>query len=168
MHSSQRVQRILLLLLGLWTAGIVLAPLLSAAGSSAGSVLYSLYQPVCHQFDHRSFHLAGEKLAVCIRCSSIYIAFFLSSVLIVLRKQNGMVAIPSKGWIVAALLPMAADAIFSFLTGYESSTLSRAVTGGLSGLILPWALLPLLTEAIIQLRSRSITKEGSPYVRETQ
>ena len=53
----------------LWCVSIVAAPLLGL------SWIYSLFSRICHQDPPRSWHLAGEPLAVCIRCTSIYFGF---------------------------------------------------------------------------------------------
>lgn len=168
MKPAKRIQLIVLLLVGLWSAGILLAPMLSAAGSPIGSAFYSLYAPVCHQFDHRSLHVDGEKLGVCVRCSAIYFSFFLSALVLATWRKKAGASLPANRWIFVAVVPMGIDAILSLLTGYESTTASRAVTGALFGLIMPWYVLPLFIEALSQLRTRFIIKEGSPYVREAQ
>ncbi len=43
--------------------------------------VYKLFSFVCHQSDSLSFWINGSKLAVCSRCTGIYQAFFISSVL---------------------------------------------------------------------------------------
>ena len=53
----------------LWCLSIVAAPVFGLHW------LYEFYSRICHQIPARSWHLAGEPLAVCIRCSSIYFAF---------------------------------------------------------------------------------------------
>ena len=168
MQPSKHIQVVILLLVGLWSAGILLAPILSAAGSPIGSALYSIYAPVCHQLDHRSFRLAGEKLAVCVRCSAIYFSFFVSTLALVLLRRTSIRVLPSRPWILLALAPIAADAILSLLTGYESTTVSRVATGALFGLMMPWYVVPLVAEGVSQLRTRFTIKEGSSYARETQ
>lgn len=168
MQPSKRIQLVILLLVSLWSAGILLAPILSAAGSPIGSAFYSIYAPVCHQLDHRSFHLEGEKLAVCVRCSAIYFSFLLSTLALVLLRRSPTHALPSRIWILLGLAPIAADAILSLLTGYESTTASRVATGSLFGLMMPWYVVPLIVEGVSQLRTRFTIKEGSSYARETQ
>jgi uncharacterized membrane protein len=168
MQPSKHIQVVILLLVGLWSAGILLAPILSAAGSPIGSAFYSIYAPVCHQFDHRSFHVAGEKFGVCVRCSAIYFSFFVSTLALVPLRRTSIRALPSRPWILLGLAPIAADAILSLLTGYESTTASRVATGALFGLMMPWYVVPLLTEGVSQLRTRFTIKEGSSYARETQ
>ena len=53
-------------------AAIVLAP---ALGSQP---LYSLFSALCHQIPERTWHLGGLPMAVCIRCSAIYLGFLLA------------------------------------------------------------------------------------------
>ena len=52
-----------------WCLSIILAPVLGL------SWVYDFFSAICHQDPARSWHLAGEPLAVCIRCASIYFAF---------------------------------------------------------------------------------------------
>ena len=39
--------------------------------------IYAFFSRICHQDPARSFHIAGTALPVCIRCSSVYLGFFL-------------------------------------------------------------------------------------------
>jgi uncharacterized membrane protein len=52
-----------------WCIGIVAAPLFG------WSWIYTFFSHICHQDPARSWHVFGEPLAVCIRCSSIYAGF---------------------------------------------------------------------------------------------
>ncbi len=68
----------------LWCGAIVLAPAFAAWQSLppwVSSLLYRFFDPVCHQIDGRSFHLLGFPLAVCSRCSSVYLAFLAGALL---------------------------------------------------------------------------------------
>jgi uncharacterized membrane protein len=38
--------------------------------------LYSFFSSICHQLPDRSWHIHGEPLALCIRCTAISIGFF--------------------------------------------------------------------------------------------
>jgi uncharacterized membrane protein len=53
----------------LWCLSIVAAPLFGLKW------VYALFAGICHQDAARSWHIANEPLAACIRCSSIYFAF---------------------------------------------------------------------------------------------
>jgi uncharacterized membrane protein len=53
----------------LWCLSIIAAPVFHV------SFVYDFFSRICHQEPGRSWHLAGEPFAVCIRCASIYFAF---------------------------------------------------------------------------------------------
>jgi uncharacterized membrane protein len=53
----------------LWCVSIIAAPVFGL------NSVYSFFSGICHQDPTRSWHVAGEPLAVCIRCTSIYFAF---------------------------------------------------------------------------------------------
>ncbi|MBI2619312.1 MAG: DUF2085 domain-containing protein [Ignavibacteriales bacterium] len=166
MNFSYKVYSALFLLTAAWCAGIVAAPFLRTLDLSVlSSLLYSIYSHVCHQFDSRSFHVGGEPLGVCIRCTAIYGGFVLSlAAYPFLRRQHRSVA-PSP-WILAVFLaPMAAD-VFLNLSGLMNSTnLSRLLSGISCGLALPYYLVPPLTEAIHQIAH---SRGGWFHARETR
>jgi uncharacterized membrane protein len=168
MEFNKRTYLILLLLVALWCGGIVLAPSLSTTLPGVSSFLYSLYSPICHQIDARSFHLFGEKVGVCSRCSSIYFGFLLSLVLYPFFQKLQAPAFPKKHWIALAILPMVIDVFLNFLGIQESTLLTRAITGLLFGLILPFYLVPPLLEGIVQLRDQHLARGGFFYARKTQ
>jgi uncharacterized membrane protein len=62
----------------LWVAAIVAAPLAVASphpAFSRGAVLvYGVGRMVCHQRPERSFHLYNRQLAVCARCTGLYVS----------------------------------------------------------------------------------------------
>jgi uncharacterized membrane protein len=53
----------------LWCLSIVAAPVLGLRW------VYLFFSAICHQDPERSWHLFGVALPVCIRCTSIYMAF---------------------------------------------------------------------------------------------
>jgi len=60
-------------LAGLWTAGVVLAPWLTAHDLVLGHWLRWLYRPGCHQISDRCLDLGFGPLAVCARCAGLYL-----------------------------------------------------------------------------------------------
>jgi len=169
-----RTQRRLLIgiafLAALWCTGIFGAPLMRHAGLGIADHLYAFYGRVCHQLGGRSWHLNGEPLAVCVRCSAIYLSF-LASVLALLAFPSRWSRIPSMIPLAAALSLMALDAFLN-VTGIAASTeLHRVITGSLVGALLPWYLVPLLVDAIAGVRRtpRSNVAQGEPvHVRKTK
>lgn len=128
----KRELNILIAAAGLWTAGIIAAPLLSGTWPSA--LLYRGFAVVCHQFDARSFHLDGEPFGVCIRCTAIYAGFL--AALIMLRS---FVRLRERAWdtvplLVVTSIPMALDGGAVLFGWWDGTTLSRTLTGGAFGI----------------------------------
>jgi uncharacterized membrane protein len=62
----------------LWVAAVVIAPLASAspvpAIARAAVLVYGAGGFLCHQRPERSFHIRGRQLAVCARCTGLYVS----------------------------------------------------------------------------------------------
>jgi uncharacterized membrane protein len=148
----------------LWCGAILLAPSLAAwevAPRGFSLILYRFFAPICHQIDGRSFHLFGFPLAVCSRCSSIYIAFLAGTLLYPLIYNLQRPAMPPRLLLLVALLPMVFDAGTGFLGFYEATFLSRTLTGALFGLLLPLYIIPGAIEGADGLFSSHFQK-GTP------
>ena len=150
----------LLLLVALWCAALLAAPLLQSWGSPVGGFFYEAFSKICHQMDQRSFHLAGLKLAVCARCSSIYFGFLLTLLGLSLLGPLEKLRVPRLLWLGCAILPMLLD-VFLNDSGILFSTLTtRAVTGVIFGAILPFYIAPPLLEAVAQIHRSSLNFGG--------
>lgn len=148
----------------LWCAAIVLAPAFAAwqaAPSWVSSLLYRFFDPVCHQIDARSFHLFGFPLAVCSRCSSIYLAFLAGTLLYPLVYDLQHPAMPARILLLIAFVPMVFDAAAGFVGLYESSFLLRTLTGALFGVVFPLFIIPAAIEGAGQLFGTQLQK-GTP------
>ncbi len=159
MRLADSTYRTLLLLVALWCAGIVAAPILTMYDLPFADALPSWYSPVCHQLAFKSFTFGGEPWGVCIRCSAIYFSFFAALLAYPFLQRRFLRRIPSTHWLILAVAPLGIDAVASLTSFYESTTLSRLVTGSLFGSMMPWFLLPPLTEGIAQLRHH-FSKKG--------
>ncbi len=137
-----------------WCAAILLAPVLAVTKggvSSCTGVLYAFFSPVCHQIGHRSFHVFGEPLAVCSRCSAIYLGFLLGAVVYPFFRSIDRPVTPPRWLVILAVLPMVLD-VLPGMVGLHTVTLtSRVVTGGIFGIILPFVVLPVAIEGIVQI-----------------
>jgi uncharacterized membrane protein len=148
----------------LWCGAIILAPALAgweAVPPWASSIVYRFFDPICHQIDARSFHLFGFPLAVCSRCSSIYMAFLAGTLLYPLLYDIGQPRMPSRLLLLVAVVPMVFDAGAGFLGLYETSFLMRTLTGALFGAVLPLFIIPAAIEGASQLFSTQLQK-GTP------
>jgi uncharacterized membrane protein len=168
MDINKRVYTILILLTAFWCIGILLAPALQANHPVASAIVYSAYSPICHQIDHRCFHLFEAKWGVCIRCSAIYFSFFLSLLLYPLFRRLSSPLFPGRWWIALAVAPMILDVLLNFTGIHPSTPLTRTITGMLFGSVLPFYILPPLLEGVAQLRSQFSARGGLFYARKAQ
>ena len=139
----------------LWCGAIFAAPLLSGGPwSGVSSFLYQFFHPICNQLDSHSFHIAGEKTAVCIRCTSIYVSF-LAGLLVypALSAPTRRIEAGRHSLLVAAA-PMVVDVALSVLKIHESTSLSRLLTGSFFGIIAVFIVVPILMDAMSELKNR--------------
>jgi uncharacterized membrane protein len=135
----------------LWCGLIVAAPLLTAAGGTGavvGKLIYDLFHPVCHQFDGRSLHIAGERLAVCSRCSAIYAGFLLGLLAYPAFRPVGRPHMPSRTVLLIAVTPMLLDVGLDIIGVHETGLATRLVTGGIFGLLAPYVVMPVVFGAL--------------------
>jgi uncharacterized membrane protein len=61
-----------------WAAALFVAPRAlhssNRFASTAASIVYAAGSNICHQRPERSFHLDGQKLPVCARCTGLYVS----------------------------------------------------------------------------------------------
>jgi uncharacterized membrane protein len=114
-----------------WCLSIILAPVLGL------SWVYDFFSSICHQDPARSWHLAGEPLAVCIRCASIYFAFAVSLWL-------GLKA--NVRWLRVSVLLLVCEFIVARLV--IDAALLRSISGVLVGL----SAAPFIREAFEEIR----------------
>ncbi|MBP9212250.1 MAG: DUF2085 domain-containing protein [Bacteroidetes bacterium] len=115
----------------LWTAGIVAAPLLH--GTLTSELLYRSYSVVCHQFEDRSFHVAGAPFGVCIRCSAVYIGFTAALLLLVAWDRFRTVNWNTHILLAVTAVPMALDGTADHIGLWQSTAGTRIATGALFG-----------------------------------
>jgi uncharacterized membrane protein len=143
-----------------WCAALFLAPILSASGPALRGTavfLYSFFHPVCHQLDDRSFHVFGHPLAVCARCSAIYLAFLSGTILYPAIRRAW---VPTRSVLAVSIVPMLADVLAGALGLHEISNLSRAITGALFGITLPLFVIPAAVEAMTQVLTSLAREHG--------
>ncbi len=75
----------------------------------------------CHQSSKRSFRFNGCFFNICSRCSGIYIGFFTSSLLFLIR--------PPLYLLTLMALPLIFDGLIQKYTSYESNNTRRFVSG---------------------------------------
>ncbi len=142
-----------------------LAPYLAALGADLpAGVIYTLYRLTCHQLPERSFFISGHKVAICARCSGIYLAFWsmgllygLWSLLPFSRRCHWPPL--SLRVLFILLLPMAIDGVTQLLGLRASTNLLRALTGALAGSGFGLFIYPTLEIGFSEVRERVTLKE---------
>jgi uncharacterized membrane protein len=163
------VHIVVILAVSAWCFAILVPPVLSSLPGDTGRVAaasYTVFAPVCHQWDSHSLHLLGHKLGVCARCSAIYFGF-LAGVLMQLPVRR-MVLRRSALWLIFGALPMCVDAGLDIVGLHPGSITSRLLTGGLFGVISACVLLPSLVEAIRSLTTTLSPPQGTLYDTQTR
>ena len=117
-----------------WFALVTLAPELPPA---LAALVYAAGGFVCHQQPERSFHWHGEQLAVCARCTGIYLGACSAALLAPLppsvhaRWTNPPARV---AWLLAtAAVPTVATVIAEWAGWWSAPSIVRAGTGVLLG-----------------------------------
>jgi uncharacterized membrane protein len=175
MNTSMTIRIYLLItfLVILWCAGIIAAPLLMHAGyDGSADIVYAVFSRICHQNEMHSFHVDGEKMGVCMRCSAIYFGFLAGLLIMPFSGALKRMRTPNSKLILAVMIPMLVDVLLNAAGLHRSTTLTRVATGLFFGGVMPWCIVPLLVEACSQFINKK--KNHSPdsgvytYVRKTQ
>ena len=121
---------------GFAVLAVVLAPVFASEDRLEAAALYAALRPFCHQQVERAWWLAGEPLAVCVRCFGFYWGMAAGSFVAVQLGSRqavvgaGALCLVSWGWEAAGLAALPAE--WRFMTGLVVGlTASRAVTTGL-------------------------------------
>jgi uncharacterized membrane protein len=124
-----------LILVVVWIAGIIWVPLLSVNGEhpTVLSILHYTYGRVCHQIDARSFHLDGHPFAVCARCFGIYFGYLVGLIVYPFKTSLARIELPDRSWLIASLAPVGVDVASGYLGIYESTLVTRSLTGFIAG-----------------------------------
>lgn len=123
----------------LWTGLVIYAPVAAsgrapASGQVVAAMTYFAGSLVCHQRPERSFHLHGSKLAVCARCTGLYVGGALGLAVALFRTRRRSTA-AARTALALALLPIAASVALEWLGLIETSNLVRFLTGLPAGFV---------------------------------
>lgn len=168
------------LVLGLQAFLPFLAPNLMHLGQNgAGQLLYRLYAPLCHQLPERSFFLFGPrwtysllqlqkhlgndvplryigdqvigfKTTVCQRDVATYLATWAAGLIFAIVRRH-LQPLPFKFFILLCL-PITIDGFAQLLGVWDSTPLSRTISGALFGLACVWLAFPAIESGVSNLR----------------
>lgn len=146
---------ILVVSTSLWCMVLVLPPLSASfhlLPASVSGQIYRIYSLVCHQYDSRSLHINGCKLAVCCRCTAIYFGFLAGVLCIPIFSHKKISSI--RLWMVIAVLPMAVDVTLDTFAIHGSDMYARLSTGGFFGVVAALIITPIFTEGCSEILHR--------------
>ena len=113
---------------------------------------------VCHQLPERSFHLAGEQLPLCARCSGTFLGALAGFVLLTLRGRHraiGLPPVPITVVLVVFIFALGVDGLNSYLTFfpgmphlYQPHNWLRLTTGTFNGLALSSIIYPVFNYSL--------------------
>jgi uncharacterized membrane protein len=122
---------------------IIAAPLAHTHGHTIFAFrIYQAFGYLCHQISDRSFHIEGEKLAVCARCAGLYTGFALGVLVYPLVRSLRQLETPARAWLLIAAAPTAIDWLLGFFGVWENTHLSRSLTGALLGTVCAFYVVP--------------------------
>lgn len=127
-----------LTLAAIWLLSIAAAPHLLARGSKASALVYAVFSPLCHQEPARCFRISGFPLAVCARCTGVYLGFFLGLLAWPFAGRPARPRLPSVRTFLAATLPIAVDGVGNALGLWTSPPVLRFGVGLAWGGLLPF------------------------------
>ena len=125
---------------------IVTAPLALGSHPQLATNIYGGFAAFCHQLPERSYFIAGNKLAVCSRCTGLYAGFALTLLFYPLFRSLRATDWPPPVWLVLASLPMGIDFLLTFLGIWENTHTSRLLTGLLLGSVSVFYVMPGVAE----------------------
>ncbi len=145
MKFNLKIYVIFLSVTFLWTLSTYLIPAFESMGGiweKAAGYGYVFFASTCHQIDDRSFFIFGNKMAVCSRCASVYTGFLAGVILYPFLKGLENRKLPSIWILLAFALFLFLDAAFDVLDILKNTFISRALTGSMIGILLPFYLIP--------------------------
>ena len=138
---------------------VLLAPIELANNHSAIAIaIYRAFSKVCHQQPERSFFIAGYPLAVCARCTGLYVGFTFTLILYPLIVSLNRTFTPPRKWLILAAMPLAIDFSLNFFGIWTNTHSSRLLTGLLLGSVAVFYVVP----GLMDLAWRGLRISSSP------
>jgi len=151
--------RVYLLLLGgifCWCGFIIAAPYLAHRDHELSSgMLYLLFSQICHQHASRSLFIWGKQLAVCSRCTGIYLGFLFGAMVYPIMRYFKAELPPRPLLFVLAAVPMTFDMSLTLIRFWENTSWSRFSSGFLFGNVISLFIIPGILIATRMKNNRS-------------
>ena len=131
-------------------------PLLSTGETGFRKVagfIVLFFSRICHQAPDRSFCLLGQPLAVCSRCTGIYVGFLLGVIVYPFFKTLGRVTLPGRRVLLLGVVPTVLEVLLVRLGLIQDDPMVRSVTGSILGGVVAFYVLPAVFD-IVNLRTQ--------------
>lgn len=139
------------IVVALWCVLFILAPYLAHFGFKTHSgIIYIFFSKICHQQADRSFFIYGKQLAVCSRCTAIYLGFFVGTLLQMALSMTKKHLHPSRILLLLAMIPISADLSLTFFGIWENTFFTRFITGTILGSIVSFYIVPGLENIFME------------------
>jgi uncharacterized membrane protein len=106
----------------------------SPALKALSGMAYLLFDPFCHQLAGRSFHVNDVQLAVCARCTGVYLGLFMGGLIFMVLKK------PMPKVMLLPLALLAVDGLLNFAGIIGTPALVRFGIGLCAGMSGGWLL----------------------------
>lgn len=160
MKNARFTYFIILLGTAVWCSAVVLAPVFISypgAFSEFGKLLYSFFHPVCHQVKERSFFIHDMPLGVCSRCTAIYFAFFIGTLIYPAVQSINKAKMPPRWILFLSCIPLVVDG-FPYRFGmYETTPATRVITGSIAGFALAFFIVPAAIRGVSEIVADRLT-----------
>jgi uncharacterized membrane protein len=139
------------------------APLLLADNHrTSATIIYGAFSKICHQKPERSFFVLGSPLAVCSRCTGLYVGFTLTLVAYPLLRSLRTTTAPDRKWLFLAAVPMALDVAVDVLGIWHNTHSSRVISGLVLGAAGVFYVMPGISELALRVSRPRLARVLTP------
>jgi len=134
-----------------WCAAAISVPFLrqgSALESRSAGLITFFFAPVCHQMPDRCFHLVGQAMPLCSRCSGIYLGALSGVLFFPVLRNKFLFEIPKRRVLIFSLLPLLLEVSLSKIGLYDGGLIIRFISGLIPGAVSVFYVLPSLNKMI--------------------
>lgn len=160
--QARKVWLVGLAVAAFWAFLILVDPIAKSYGlTPVSSALYGFHSFICHQMPERSFHLMGEQLGVCSRCTGVYFGILAGFAMCPLWRRLDNIEPISRIWLFLSLVPIGIDWSLTFFGYWENTHLSRFLTGMILGATCATYIVPATVEITRNLTWKRLISKGT-------
>ena len=157
MSAQVRTRRLWYGLLAATSSILLLAVLPPLLPVEMQSLLRQSFAPVCYQMPSRSLHIDGSPIAICDRCSGIYLGLLVGvSVARWGHRLWRVLGRHGRFLLLGSLVPLGVDWSAPVLGLWHNGPISRVLTGLLFGIVAA----SFVTDRLLRREARSASSEG--------